>query len=409
MSPNRWLILGVLFVARTAMAYQFLSVAAVAPFVIEDLAIGYAALGALVGLYMLPGVVIALPGGMLGRRFGEKQVTGVGLLLMAAGGALMGVADDYGLTVAGRLMSGVGAVLLNVMLTKMAADWFAGREIVTAMAILLNSWPFGMALALVTQAAIAEAAGWHAVMLVGAAAAAGSLVLLWLTYRPPPAGPRPSHPPPAGPRAAPGRLALDFGRRELALVLLAGAIWSLYNVGYILLQSFGPDFLVAGGRSAADAGSLVSLASWIMLASIPLGGYAAERLGREGAFLTICLAVTAVAFGLFAVWDAPVVLLVAVGVFFGPAAGIIMAMPAAAVRPEVLAPASGLFFTCYYAGMAALPPLAGFARDASGAPSAPMLIAAALLFICLPLYGLFRLIGAGAGHGGRYPTGSRRS
>ena len=43
-------------------------------------------------------------------------------------------------------MSGTAAVVFNVALTKMTTDWFAGREIVTAMSILIASWPFGIAL-----------------------------------------------------------------------------------------------------------------------------------------------------------------------------------------------------------------------------------------------------------------------
>ena len=43
----------------------------------------------------------------------------------------------------GRVISGVGAVLFNVVLTKMVADWFAGREIVTAMALTAATWPLG--------------------------------------------------------------------------------------------------------------------------------------------------------------------------------------------------------------------------------------------------------------------------
>lgn len=62
---------------------------------------------------------VALPGGMLGQRFGAE-----------------------------RIVSGVGAVLVNVLATKMVADWFAGREIVTAMVILVASWPLGLALGL---------------------------------------------------------------------------------------------------------------------------------------------------------------------------------------------------------------------------------------------------------------------
>ena len=71
---NRWLILTVLFLARTTMGFQFQSVATLSSFLIKDLRIDYTQLGLLIGFYLLPGTVIAYPGGLLGRRFGDKQV-----------------------------------------------------------------------------------------------------------------------------------------------------------------------------------------------------------------------------------------------------------------------------------------------------------------------------------------------
>ena len=51
-----------------------------------------------------------------------------GLLLMAAGAGRSLAAGFAGLAT-GRLLSGIGAVLLSVPLSKMVTDWFAGREI----------------------------------------------------------------------------------------------------------------------------------------------------------------------------------------------------------------------------------------------------------------------------------------
>ena len=48
----RWLILAVLTFARTAMGFQFQSVAAVSPFLLDRFHISYAALGSLIGLYL---------------------------------------------------------------------------------------------------------------------------------------------------------------------------------------------------------------------------------------------------------------------------------------------------------------------------------------------------------------------
>ena len=70
---NRWLILAVLFVVRAAMGFQYQSVGSVFSFLVEDLNIDYAQLGALIGLYQLPGIALAFPGGLLGKPFGATR------------------------------------------------------------------------------------------------------------------------------------------------------------------------------------------------------------------------------------------------------------------------------------------------------------------------------------------------
>src|SRR5262249_29252905 len=146
-------------------------VASTSAFLIDALALDFATIGVLIGLYMLPGIAIALPGGVLGQKFGARRIVLAGLLMMALGGALMGLSASFAMLAAGRLIAGTGAVLFNVMVTKMVADWFAGREIVTAMGILISSWPLGLALGLMGFAPLAAAHGWPSVMHAGALAA----------------------------------------------------------------------------------------------------------------------------------------------------------------------------------------------------------------------------------------------
>ena len=156
-------MLAVLFLARTAMSFQFQSVGSLSPFLVPDLGLDYAALGTLIGLYMLPGLVIALPGGVLGRRFGETRMCLLGLALITLGGLLMGLAETYALATIGRVIAGVGGVIINVLLTKMVADWFAGPEMMTAMALFVNSWPVGIGLGLLTLGPFAPSpwSSWH--------------------------------------------------------------------------------------------------------------------------------------------------------------------------------------------------------------------------------------------------------
>src|SRR5262245_54347838 len=92
---GRWTALAVLTVARTAMGFQFQSVGAVSPLLIDQLHISNVDLGWLVGLFSLPGIFFSLPGGLFGTRFGDRRVVLTGLALMAAGSALMGSAESF--------------------------------------------------------------------------------------------------------------------------------------------------------------------------------------------------------------------------------------------------------------------------------------------------------------------------
>jgi MFS family permease len=156
---NRWGILAVLFAVRLTIGFQFQSVAAVAPLLERDLGVSLADVGVLIGLYFTPGVALALPGGAIGQKFGDKTTVLGALLLMLVGGLAMALSASWGVQIAGRLVAGAGGVMLNVQMTKMVADWFVGREIATAMAIFVNSWPAGVAIALLTLPAIGTAYG----------------------------------------------------------------------------------------------------------------------------------------------------------------------------------------------------------------------------------------------------------
>src|SRR3569832_259231 len=91
---NRWGVLAVLTFARTAMGFQFQTVAALSVPLLTEFQLSYAGLGTLVGLYLFPGVVVALPGGLIAQGFGDKKVVCAGLAAMALGSALMALAEN---------------------------------------------------------------------------------------------------------------------------------------------------------------------------------------------------------------------------------------------------------------------------------------------------------------------------
>ena len=383
MARNRWLILALLFLARTAMGLQFQSVGSVAPFLVESIGIQYAAAGTLIGLYLLPGVFISLPGGMLGERFGAKRIVVAGLAMMAAGGLVMGVSQSFAALACGRLLSGTGAVLMNVLLTKMVADWFAGREIATAMAILVTSWPFGIALGLLGFVPLAAWLGWPAVMTVAALVCVPCLFGVAAFYRPAP----------GSADAVPARFELNLTAREWLLVSFAGFVWATYNVGYIVLVSFMPGYFTSRGYALVEASALVSWLGWALMLFVPVGGYLADRLGRPDAVMLGGFVLTGIATVCLATGALPMMLAFGVIAFaVGPPAGPIMALPASALRLHNRATGMGIYFTWYYALMATFPALAGLARDITQSSTTPLLFAALMMAFAVAGVMGFRLV-----------------
>lgn len=381
LASNRWVVLAVLFLARTAMGFQFQSAAALTPSLMSKLSIDYTQLGWLVGIYLLPGIVIAYPGGLLGQRFGDKRVTILAMALMVAGGLLTGISHDYPVFLIGRLISGIGAVLLNVFLTKIAADWFAGREVGTALALLISSWPIGIGLALLVLPWAAETSSVAAAFIMTAAAAAMVLLLLAAIYRVP-----------DGADKAPvaGGAGLGLSRREFGLVSLAGVVWALFNCGYIILISFTPSLLIAQGMPVQDAAIATSLASWTVVPALVLGGLLVDRIGYATALMTASLAILGLSIMLMPSVSS-FALMAFIGAVGGLPCGAMLVLPVEVLRPQNRAPGMGTFYTWYYLIIALLTPVAGFVRDFTGDPGGPLIFAGLLEIAAIAALILLRL------------------
>ncbi len=378
---NRWGILAVLFTVRLTMAFQFQTVAAVAPLLTTHFGVGIAEIGFLIGLYFTPGVALALPGGAIGSWLGDKRTTLSALALMLIGGVAMAFGESWSWQIAGRLVAGAGGVLLNVQLTKMITDWFAGKEIATAMAIFVNSWPAGIALSLLVLPSIGTAHGVPAVHLF----VIGLVVIgvgLTLTYRPP-----------EGKAASgPGSARLDL--KAMIAVAVAALIWGMFNVGFAVVFSFGPTLLVERGWSIAQAGSAISIALWLTVFSVPFGGFLADRLQCPQGVLVVGSFAAAGLMLCFAHTGAVLVTVIALGLIAGQPAGPVMSLPARVLSPATRAIGMGIFYTIYYGTMMLGPIIGGAASKWAGSTAAAFDFGALVIAACPLLLWVFNLVAA---------------
>lgn len=372
---NRWHILALLFGIRVTMALQFQAIAALSPFVMETFHVGIADIGLLIGLYLSPGVFLALPGGAIGKRFGEKSVVLAGLILMSAGGLIVALGSTWEMQLIGRILAGIGGVLLNVLMTKMVTDWFSGREIATAMGIFVNSWPVGIALALLILPGLADTVGLNMALLLVAVLPLCGFALLATAYE------APSSLADQTIQTAPLRGA------TLWLVVCAGLIWGLYNAALSMVFSFAPAMLAEQGWNATTASSVTSIVLWVMALTIPLGGFLADRTKQVDGVLMLGLILFAIMLTIAARTDAVIPSFILLGAAAGISAGPIMSLPSRILQPGNRAIGMGMFYTLFYGVVVLAPAVGGYLADLAGRVSitfdggTAMLIASMILLL----------------------------
>jgi predicted MFS family arabinose efflux permease len=378
-AEQRWAMLALLFATRVGLGFQFQTMASVGEPVAQELNVGYASIGTLIGLFMIPGLVLSIPAGFAGRYAPDKLLTATGLVLLAVGGAVAALSSSFALLSVGRLLCGAGFVLCSIYYTKMTADWFAGHELATAMAVLVTSWATGIAMGQIAHSWLALHFGWRAAFLAATVHCAIGAAALILLYRTPPVTRK------AAAKAPP------LSRREWRLTLLASLVWTAFNAGYVVYLSFAPLLLEAGGLDRLAAASTVSLSSWVILFSAAACGQLADRTGHSTLILSAGLVSAMVILFLLPHIEWAVLLAIGFGLLGMAPAGLIMALTERAMAAEKRALGMGIFFSLYFLLMAPTPAIAGWLFDLTHDPKAPILFAIGLYGLALSAYLGFRL------------------
>jgi len=389
--PKRWTVLIGLIAARIALGFHLQVLAVVGPGFAGEYSISNAELGLLIGIFLAPGIVLALPGGALIQRLGEKSVIVLSLLLMTVAALVAGLGSGFWAMFFARLVGGAGGVMITVSAAKTVVDWFHGLEINTALAANLTGFPIGVAIALFGLGGFAEPETWRNAFWIAAAAGVGALLVFVLTF---------DAPQKIG--AVRGLGALP-NRSEALLIVLIGGVWAIYNGSFMIMLSFTPLFLAAEGIPFEQAAFLVGLAPMCSLFAVPLGGMIADRLHRPNIIIVGGAAMWGLAMALlvpFARWPVAVGVLLVAGALAGaPPSGPIVAAAGGVARPQARGAALGLFYTVVYFGSVATPPLAGWAIDASGSQATGIMMMPALLLLAIAVFAVFlrqrtRLTGA---------------
>ena len=326
--PSRWQVLAVVSCARIGVGFQFIAVATLIPELRAELRFDYTEIGVLLGTFMVTGAFLSLPSGMISARLGDRRMLQAGLAALVAGGLVLSVSETFAMALVGRLLGGVGAVFITVTAAKMLTDWFDGKEIATAMSLLGVTWPLGIALGMSLLPVVNAWFGWQTALFATCAMPAMALLFTALM----PAAPHRADRKMPTPAAQPPLWSIR--PREFWTLVVGSAAWPLMSSGgYVVFSSYAPSLLIEQGVSQAGAALIISLLSWSIIVTIPLGGALADRTGKNDLIFRGGCVVAAAAIAMVPLAGDPWALLwIVFAAVLGFTVGPVMALPAEVVR-----------------------------------------------------------------------------
>jgi cyanate permease len=247
------------------------------------------------------------------------------------------------------------------------------------MSILMNTWPIGIALALLTLGPLAQGVSWQAAFVATAGLAALGIFSVSFGYTP-----------------TPGEVTaqqVDLGsltRREWLLVSVTGLTWMFYNAAYNLLVAFLPTYFVRSGLSIVSAGAMAALNTILSIVSIQFGGLLARQYGRTDLIVHLSLAGWALALIGLLTSGAMLPWIIVSGLIAGVPVGVFISRPGEVLRAKTRSTGMGVFYTIFYVGMAIVPPLAGAMSDRTASSAVPIWFAAACIAVCAGTHALGR-------------------
>ncbi len=343
------------YVCMLAFALVFQSIPPVLALIISELNITYAQAGLLMSLFALPGVFIALPSGIISDRYGMRKVGIASLSLMVIGTFIVGVSGNLPSIYVGRLISGVGALTLAIVLPQLLSRWFIGKEIGIGMGVFNTAMPLGTITSFNIFSILGNDLGWKfPIFLTTVASILALLIFLWLFKEP----------------------TKEIKRNEDSLsqniadtgilIWIVGFTWMWFNAAFISFLTFAPNFFVSKGYEPSFAGFMSSIVMMGSLFLSPLIGYLVYKFGREEMLIVVGGAVLTLLIFLVPTASMHLSLLIFVGIFTAFIPAPVFSLPSKIVQPQSLGLGFGILTACLNVGVLAGPYLTGLAKDLTG-------------------------------------------
>ncbi len=349
---NRWLVLTSAVVSFFTVAVTFFAVPPLAPELTSRFGFSNSLIGLLVGSIAVPAIFLSIPLGSGVDRWPPRAAGNAGLVIMLLGAVLFAAAPNYAFLLTGRLIFGIGGLIINLLLARVLSEVFEGKELALAMGIFMAVYPAGMIVIFSSHSFLVSTFGWRGELVILAGLAALALPLHNL--------------------AVPRRLRSDDTERSPSRVhglrvgrplLLLALSWMLFFAAFASVPTFAPQWIGGGQRALTT----VTLIMWGSMILSPVFGALIDRTDRPivwigGGFVLMTVTLTLMAGNI--VRGATAMILVGISAASVPTA--VYALPARIVPAARVGFAFGFITAFSNLGTVWGPTVAGAVLDATG-------------------------------------------
>jgi len=352
-SNYRWVVLAASFFSFVAYALVFQLVPPLMSSLQAEFGVNDAKAGWLMSMAVVPGIILALPAGLVMNRYGFRSLGFLSAVSVAVGSLMTALASNFLTVLLGRFILGVGGTFLIVGSPTIIPQWFSHGELGKAMGIYGTNMPVAIIIAFPTATVLGQNFGWRYPFYVGAVVSLVAALVFVVAVR-------------EGPlKGEPRAVKLSDVKRAVGSseVWKASLMWLFFETTTIGFLTWAPKlFQGFKGLEPLHASLLASVVMYSAVFFVPLFGWASDKVGRRKPFIvagSVGMALTLISIAY--VNDVGLFFSVfALGISAATIPPLAMAVVAESLPPRLSGAGFGIVTLCQNVGITLSAPLAGY-------------------------------------------------